>query len=70
MNFMKKSFVRGIRDGIKALGGVEALLLRAFDLFAGPWGPANSSYSPVRSAKRLLQGLYRAQNPKAIIIEI
>ena len=50
--------MREIKDGIRALKKVEALLLLAFDLFAGLWGLASLSCSSMGPAKRLLQGFY------------
>ena len=60
----------GIKGGIGASKRVGASLLPISDLFAGSWGPASSSCSPVRSAGRLLQGLCQARDPRAIAIEI
>ena len=76
MNFVKRSLMGGIRDGIGALGGVGAservgaLLLPTSDLFVGPWGLACSSCSPIRSAGGLLQGFHQAQDSGGIAIEI
>ena len=74
MNLVKKSLVEeGTRGGVKASGGVEALvkasLLLTLNLLTGLW-PANSSCSPIRLAGRLTQELCQAQDPRTIAIEI
>ena len=61
MNLVKKSLVeRGIRGGVGAFGGVEALVrvssLSTLNLRTGPW-PANSFCSPMESTGGLTQGL-------------
>ena len=56
--------------GVEALGGIEALLLPASDLFAKLWGLASLFYSPIELAGRLLQEFHQAQDLGAIIIEI
>ena len=70
MNFVKKSLVGGTRGEIGASRGVKALSLPTSDLPARPWRLASLSCSSVRLAKRLLQGLCRAQDPGAIEMEI
>ena len=74
MNVVKRSLVeKRTRGGVKASGGVGALVrassLPALNLWTEPW-PANSSYSPVRLAEGLTQGLRQAQDPGAIAMEI
>ena len=51
---MKKSLVGRIKSGVEALERVGALLLPAFNLFAGLWGLASLFYSPIELAGRLL----------------
>ena len=73
---MKRSLIKEIKsrvgasEEVRALRGVGALLLPAFDLLAGPWRLANSSYFLVKLARGLLQGLYQARDPVAIAMEI
>ena len=55
---------------VKALGGVETLLLLISNLFAGLWGLASLSCFPIRLAGGLLQELHQVQDSKAIVIEI
>ena len=74
MNLMKRSSVeRGTRGGVRASKGVGASVgassLLALNPWTGPW-PASSSYSPVGSAEGLIQRLRRAQDPRAIAIDI
>ena len=74
MNLVKRSSVKEeTRGGIKAFGGigasVGALSLTALNPRTGFWR-ASSSYSPVRLAGGLTQGLYQARDPGAIAMEI
>ena len=70
MNFVKKSLVKGTRDGIGTLEGIKTLLLPVSDLFVWPRRLASSSYYLIKSTKRLLQELRQAQDPRAIAMEI
>ena len=74
MNLVKKSLIEGgtkggvgISGGVKAL--IKALLLLALNPQTGPW-PVSSSCSPVELARGLTQKLHRAQDFKAIVMEI
>ena len=74
MNLVKRSSVKErIRGGIGASGGIGALVkassLLAFNPRTGLW-PASLSCSPVGLARELTQGLYQAQGPEAITMEI
>ena len=71
---MKKSLMKeGTRDGVKIFGEIGALvkvlLLLTLNSLTGPW-LASLFCLPVRLAERLIQELYQAQDPIAIIIEI
>ena len=70
MNFVKRLLIGGTKSRIGASGRVGALLLPVSDLFAGLWGLANSSCSLMGLARRLLQKLCRAQDSRAIAMEI
>ena len=65
MNLVKRSLeLSGTRGGVKALGGVEASLLLAFNLLS--WAPASSSCS-MESTRGLTRGLRRVvRDPGAI----
>ena len=54
MNFVKRSWVGQTIAGVKALGGVKALLLLVSDVFVGPWGLTRLSYSLLGLVKGLL----------------
>ena len=74
MNLMKKFLVEErIRGGVGASEGVKALIKASLFPALNPqtesW-PASSSCSPMRSVRRLMQGLHQAQDPKAIAIKI
>ena len=70
MNFVKKSLVGGIRDGIEVLEGVKALLLPISYLSTRLWGPVSSFCSLVGLARGFLQGFCQAQDFEAIVIKI
>ena len=69
INFVNRFLLeKRTRSGIRALEGVEALLLPVLDLPVGPWVPMSSSCSLVRLAKGLTQELCRmVQDPGAIV---
>ena len=74
MNLVKRFLVEeGIRGGVEASRRVGALvgasLLPMLNLRIEPW-PASSSCSPVELAEGLTQGLYQAQDHRAIAMEI
>ena len=52
--------MEGIKSGIEALGGIEALLLPASDLLSGLWELVSLSYSSMGSVRELLQELHQA----------
>lgn len=67
---MNRLLVKGeIRDKVEVLRVVKALLLPALDLFARFWALASSSYF-MELVGKLMQRLYWAQYPRAIIIEV
>ena len=68
--------MEGTKNRIEVLRGVGAskrvrtLLLLAFDLFTGLWGPVGSSCSLVGLTGGLLQGFRQAQDSGAIAMKI